>query len=212
MKIGVLYDQDKKHRHAFATEKTHEAFGPLLKDYAAQVHLEQAEESLSLTDGARWIATQVNVTLTFLSTMLLDFFHLSQHVFAAARDCFGDTPQAREWAEARLNEFKTLGVMPVLAAIDALSKASRAIAKRESLRRLRQYIVERNDMMDYRTALARGWDIGSGPTEAMCKNLTLRLKRPGMKWDATNAAAMMNLTALYESGQAKAYWIARKAA
>lgn len=206
MKIGVFYDQDKKHRHAFATEKTHEAFGPLLKVYAMQVLLHQADEALSLTDGARWIATKVNVALAFLMAMLLDFFHLSEHVFATARDCLGDTPQAREWAEARLNEFKTLGVMPVLAAIEAMSKACRAAAKRDSLRRLRQYIVERNDMMDYRTALARGWDIGSGPTEAMCKNLTLRLKRPGMKWDAKNAAGMMNLTALYESRQAKTYW------
>jgi hypothetical protein len=212
MKIGVLYDQDKAHRHAFATEKTHEAFGPLLKTYAAQVHLDQADESLSLTDGAPWIATQINGALTFLTLMLLDFFHLGQHVFAAARDSFGDTPAAHEWAKARLDEFKTLGVLPVLAAIDALSKTCRAVAQRESLRKLRQYIVERNDMMDYRTALARGWDIGSGPTEAMCKNLTLRLKRPGMKWDAKNATAMMNLTALYESGQAKAYWNARKAA
>ena len=212
MKIGVLYDQDKKHRHAFATEKTHEAFGPLLKTYAAQVQLEQAEEALSLTDGATWIARQVNGALIFLTLMLLDFFHLSEHVFAAARDCFGDTPRAREWAKDRLTELKTLGIMPVRAAIEALSKACRAVAKRESLRRLRQYIVERNDMLDYRTALARGWDIGSGPTEAMCKNLTLRLKRPGMKWDAKNAAALMNLTALYESGQAKDYWAARKAA
>jgi hypothetical protein len=200
MKIGVFYDQDKQHRHAFATHKTHEVFGPLLKTYAAQVQLHQADEALSLTDGARWIAAQLNVTLSFLAAMLLDFYHLSEHVFATARDCFGDTPAAREWAEARLNELKTLGLMPVLAAIEALSKVSRATAKRESLRRLRQYIVERNDMMDYRTALARGWDIGSGPTEAMCKNLTLRLKRPGMKWDAQNASAMMNLTALYESG------------
>jgi hypothetical protein len=42
----------------------------------------------------------------------------------------------------------------------------------------------------------------------MCKTLTLRLKRPGMKWDRDHAAAMMNLTALYDSGQAKAYWAA----
>jgi hypothetical protein len=40
----------------------------------------------------------------------------------------------------------------------------------------------------------------------MCKNLTLRLKRTGMKWQAANAEGMMNLTALYESGQKTAYW------
>lgn len=40
----------------------------------------------------------------------------------------------------------------------------------------------------------------------MCKTLTLRLKRPGMKWDRDHAAAMMNLQAMYESGQAPEYW------
>ena len=54
-------------------------------------------------------------------------------------------------------------------------------------------------------ALAKGWDIGSGPTRAMCKNLTLRLKRPGMKWDTDNAAALMNLVAVRESGQWEQY-------
>ncbi len=46
----------------------------------------------------------------------------------------------------------------------------------------------------------------------MCKNLTLRLKRSGMKWDALNAQSMMNLTALYESGQKSSYWSSRRAA
>ncbi len=81
-------------------------------------------------------------------------------------------------------------------------------AKRQSLKDLRDYLVARLELLDYRGALAKGYDIGSGPTEAMCKTLTLRLKRPGMKWDRDHAAAMMNLTALYDSGQAKAYWAA----
>ncbi len=150
--------------------------------------------------------------LLTLGAMLLDFYHLSQHVYDAAKCCLGDTPAAHEWARDRLNEFKELGVTPPLAAIDLLMKKLRSEAKRKSLRLLRDYIVQRIRMVDYRTALAKGWDIGSGPTEAMCKNLTLRLKRTGMKWDPDHAAAMMNLTALYESGQAKAYWNARAAA
>jgi hypothetical protein len=71
-------------------------------------------------------------------------------------------------------------------------------------RKLRDYVVSRIEMLDYRDALAKGWDIGSGPTEAMCKNLTLRLKRPGMTWDRVHASARMNLIGLYESGQARA--------
>jgi hypothetical protein len=206
MKMGLFYDQGKEHRHVFVTENGHEAFGALLKKHATQVAFEQADESISLTDGAKWIASQIGSVLLLIKVMLLDFYHLSQHVHEAAKCCLGETPQAAEWVAARLKEIKERGVMPMLASIDALEKKMRSPAKKQSLRKLRDYVVNRMDMLDYRGALARGWDIGSGPTEAMCKNLTLRLKRPGMKWDRDHAGAMMNLIGLYESGQAKAYW------
>jgi hypothetical protein len=206
MKIGLFYDQQKKHRHAFVTEANSEAFGPLLKTHARQVAFEQADECISLTDGARWIAGQICRMLLLIKVMLLDFYHLSQHMHAAAKCCLGETQEAKDWTAARLKEIKELGVSPVLAAIDALAKRIRAPAKRESLRGLRDYMVARVELLDYPMALAQGYDIGSGPTEAMCKTLTLRLKRPGMKWDRDHAAGMMNLTALYDSGQAKNYW------
>src|SRR5258708_14900466 len=206
MKIGLVYEQEKQHRHAFVTEGDSEAFGPLLKEHARQVAFEQADECISLTDGARGIAGQICRMLLLIKVMLLDFYHLSQHVHAAARCCLGETPQAKDWTAARLKEIRELGVTPVLSAIDALAKKIRAPAQRESLRGLRDYVVARLDLLDYRTALARGYDIGSGPTEAMCKTLTLRLKRTRMKWDRDHAGAMMNLTALYDSGQAMAYW------
>jgi hypothetical protein len=87
-------------------------------------------------------------------------------------------------------------------------------AKKKSVAGLTQYISERRGMLDYAKAIEEGKDIGSGPTEASCKTLTLRLKRPGMKWDGDNAAAMMNLIAMRESGQWQIYWQqeARKAA
>ncbi len=214
MKVGVFYDQDKAHRHVFATEGRSDSFGPLLKAYAAQVGFEKAVRQVSLTDGAKWIVTQLCLAFTTLSAMLLDFYHLSQHVHATARCCLGETQAATLWAQARLAEMKERGIAGVssmLAAVDALRKRFRSPAKLKSLRLLRDYVTERMEMLDYRAALANGWDIGSGPTEAMCKTLTLRLKRPGMKWDADHAAGMMNLIALYESGQAKTYWAFRAA-
>ena len=103
-------------------------------------------------------------------------------------------------------QIQRFGGAGVLAAIAALSKKVRSTTKKERLRLLRGYITERWEMLDYRRPLARGWDIGSGPTEAMCKNLTLRLKRTGMKWNPSNAAAVMNCVALRESGQWDRWW------
>jgi hypothetical protein len=206
MKIGVFYDQQKKHRHAFAIEQDSDAYGPLLRRFAAQIGFDLAEETISLVDGAKWIMIQVCAALLSLKCLMLDFYHLSEHVHATAKCCLCETEAARTWAQARLKEMKEIGVSPVLAAIETLQKKTRARHKRRSLESLREYLVRRLEMLDYRGALAQGWDIGSGPTEAMCKTLTLRLKRPGMKWDRDHAAGMMNLQAMYDSGQARTYW------
>lgn len=206
MKIGVFYDQQKKHRHAFVTEADSTAYGPLLKEYARQIAFDEADQQLSLVDGAKWIARQVCAALGMLHSLMLDFYHMSQHVHAAAKCCLGETIAAKQWVEQRLAEMKQMGVAPVLAAIDALRKQVRSNARREALDDLRDYLTGRLEMLGYRKALANGWDIGSGPTEAMCKTLTLRLKRPGMRWDRDHAAGMMNLQAMYESDQAEAYW------
>lgn len=212
MKIGLFYDQDKTRRHLFATEGDHEEFGKLLRRHADALELERAMETLSLTDGGPWIRKQILKHLKHLDATLLDFYHLSEHIWATARCCLGEGPAAETWGRTQLHDIKHTGYRAVLAAIDTLRKNVRAKAKIESLRLLRQYIMDRWEMVDYPNALARGWDIGSGPTEAACKNLTLRLKRTGMKWDTDNAAGMMTLIALRESGQWANYWKTRKTA
>lgn len=212
MKIGLFYDQGKTRVHAFATSGNHDAFGVLLRRHADAIGLEQAQESLSLTDGGPWIRNQILKQLPCLHAMLLDFYHLSQHVWLTAHVCFGQGEEAKAWARQQLHDLKHVGPPSVLTAIKALQKKLRSADKLDALRLLRKYMVERWEMVDYPRALAQGWDIGSGPTEAMCKNLTLRLKRTGMKWDVDHAAGLMNLIALRENRQWSAYWEQRKVA
>lgn len=212
MKIGLFYDQPKERRHVFVSHEDGKAFGALLGAHAAQIQLEAADLKLSLTDGAKWIWNQVVQWLACLDVVLLDFFHLAEHVHETARLCLGEGEAARAWASGRLKDVKAGGAKALLAGIDALDKQVRARRKKDSVRRLRNYVGKRREMLDYPTALANGWDIGSGPTEATCKTLTLRLKRPGMKWDRDHAADMMNLIGMRESGQWKAYWAQKAAA
>ena len=74
------------------------------------------------------------------------------------------------------------------------------------------YVAERRDMIRYPEFSPRkkGWQIGSGPTEAMCKTTTARLKRSGMRWDADNAdPGAPGLAGLEQSDQWKLYWQTR---
>ena len=79
-------------------------------------------------------------------------------------------------------------------------------ASEQAADRLLNYVSERREMIKYPEFLAKGWQIGSGPTEATCKTLTARLKGSGMRWDADNAEAIMALEALTQSGQWDFYW------
>jgi hypothetical protein len=79
--------------------------------------------------------------------------------------------------------------------------------QREAADRLLSDVNERREMIKYPEFLAnKGWQIGSGPTEATCKTLTAWLKGSGMRWDADNAEALMALEALTQSGQGDLYW------
>jgi len=55
--------------------------------------------------------------------------------------------------------------------------------------------------------LQKGWQIGSGPTEAMCKTTRASLKRRSMRWDADPGAP--GLAGLEQSDQWKLYWQSR---
>ena len=75
--------------------------------------------------------------------MIMDFYHLSEHIGSAAHDCLGEGEEARAWAETQLHEIKHVGPRSVLAAIDALRKKLRGTGKLNALRLLRGCFAER---------------------------------------------------------------------
>jgi hypothetical protein len=205
MKLGLFYDQDKEHRHAFVTCGGPERLGSLLRSQGSLIHLEQAREKRSLTDAAAWILRQLDLCLPMLDGKLIDFYHLAKHVYEAAGVCLGEGAGGR-WASQRLRAVKRKGPRRLLGEIGLLRKRVRSAGKREALRQLEQYVRQHAELMNYPKEIAAGRDIGSGPTEAMCKTLSLRIKGCGMKWDLRHAQDLMNLVALYESNQAQTYW------
>jgi hypothetical protein len=67
-------------------------------------------------------------------------------------------------------------------------------------------VTGRREMIQYPKFQEMGRQIGSGPTESMCKATTQRIKGVGMRWDADNAEHVMALEALDQSGAWNAYW------
>jgi len=125
----------------------------------------------------------------------------------AARACFGEgTAESAAWRHKVVHLALEQDVDAVLDEITRQRTALRSPAKRAALSRLRNYVGERTSMIRYAESRARGWDIGSGPTESLCKTMARRLKGPGMRWDPAGADAVLNLTALQDSNAWENYW------
>lgn len=211
-KIITYYDETQKHRLVCGTRGDHQVAGRLMRHQAARIRLDRADEKVGNVDGAPWIRNQVERQSLPLDALGLDFYHLSEHVHEARRAIHGEDDEAgRRWAEELLHRFKHDGYEAVWPQLlewrGGLRKAQRAAADA-----LLGYVAERREMIRYPEFESRGWQIGSGPTEATCKTLTARLKGSGMRWDARNAEALMALEALTQSEQWKLYWASQLSA
>src|ERR1041384_8226461 len=136
-----------------------------------------------------------------LDALGLDFYHLSENVHKTRRGIYGAEDEAgKQWAGDLLHKLKHDGYEKTWPELLAWRAGVRR-GQRTAADRLLHYISDRREMIQYPEFQAKGWQIGSGPTEATCKTLTARLKGSGMRWDADNAEALMGLEALTQSGQ-----------
>jgi hypothetical protein len=204
-KVVALYDEGQEHRLVSGTRGDCEAAGRLMRREASRVRMDLADERIGNVDGSPWIRNQIGRQGLPLDALGLDFYHLSENVHKARREVYGEDDEAGEaWAGELLHVFKHEGYEPAWHRLLEWRVGLRH--GRRAADRLIGYVGERREMIRYPEFRAKGWQIGSGPTEATCKTLTARLKGSGMRWDADNAEAIMALEALSQSGQWDQYW------
>lgn len=212
-KIATIYDQSNEHRQVVATSGNHEVLGKMLRREAKRLKINDADQKIAIADGAEWIRKQFQSKLPMLDCQILDFYHLSEHIWAVSNVCFTQgSDQAKTFASELLHIAKQEGPTVLLTRLTDERKRCRNRCKRKVLKDLIRYIANRFEMCDYPKFLAQAWQIGSGPTEAMCKVLTYRLKGSGMRWDRVGSESIMALVALQESNTWKSYWDIQKQA
>lgn len=207
MKIVTLYNQGSSWRQVAGTVSDHRVAGRLLAREAAKVGLGSVDQIVAPVDGAAYIRRQIEGHLPRRTALVLDFYHLGEHVHEARRRVFGeDDPAGSAWAEDQLHTLRheppEVGWRKMMEWRGSL----RSRANRKAADDLLGYVGERREMLRYAECDEHGWDVGSGPIESMCKQLTHRLKGPGMRWDRQNIQAITALECLYQSGQDAAYW------
>lgn len=206
-KLITFYDLSGRHRYTAATLGNHQALGCLMRHHAAQLHLDKAGRKYSVSDGAEWIGRQYQRQLPMLDARILDYYHFRDHTVRCAQTLFGEgTDAASQWREAFCTKMIQSGPIEALTELALLSQKHRG-GKRQALTALQGYIAHHTDMLDYPRYLAKGFQIGSGPTESQCKSLAGRLKGRGRRWNRRGIQAHLTLNCLYNNtGQWTAHW------
>lgn len=214
MKAGCIFWQDrhpKWSKRVLAGRDDSQAFGLSVWAMAMRCGLAQSPVTVFISDGGAWCDT-VAETYFPEAVRILDFYHLSEYVWNAARGMYADPKAAKAWAEKCLHILKDSSGRCLLTHLER-SRAARLPAAMETLApldTLMEYLRPRLHMTDYSDYLQAGYCIGSGMMESTCKHLVgNRLKGSGRQWHEHGAVAMTALNALRLNGHWHRFWTSK---
>lgn len=201
-----FYSEDQEQRWLSVSRGDHEVVGRVMRRDASRIRLDKADASIGLYDGAVWIDRQTEKQGLRLTGRGLDFWHLRDYAQKTRRALYGEDEAGKTWLDELMHTFKHKGYETAWDQLTTQRATLESDAKKKALDSLLHYIAERSHLINYPEFRTKGWQIGSGPTEAQCGTTTDRIKGKGRRWNPDNALTLMALEALYQSHAWDTHW------
>jgi hypothetical protein len=194
-KRGVI-----RQREYLATLKSREEFIKGVSQLYQLIVGEQTPQTIVIGDGAHWIWEMAQEQFPG-AVEILDFFHLSEYVWAVAKEAYPKHKQEavqKDWVKQQQQLLKKSSWKQVL------KNCTKFRSKRKDLQSaitsLERYLTNNQTRIDYQGYLKNGLMIGSGVVESSNRRVvTQRLKQAGMHWSIAGAEGVMALRATYLS-------------
>ena len=156
-------------------------------------------------DAAGWIINQVEQRFRDQASYLIDFFHVSEYLSAAAEEIVGDKKQW--WLNKQQEKMKENRVSEVIRSLKKALKRGEKEASESAVRKCERYLSNHEQYFDYKGALEKGLPIGSGEIEGGHRwVIQKRLKLSGAWWKEGNAEKMLALRVVRANGEWQSYW------
>ncbi len=198
---ALLYTPEKEHTR-YLVDFELDALAEQVRSQARALRIVQVSDLIAVTDGGNGLEEALQRHLADNLTTILDWYHAAEHLCDFAKQWHSrDEAACTQWQTQAKGILYEQGGEALLTWLQAIELPPRTSAEiREELRKLIGYFENNRHRTDYPTYRQKGWDIGSGPTEAGCKIIGERLKGSGMRWVEDGAATVATLRALYVSG------------
>ena len=170
-----------------------EDFETRFRALGARLGMHEAEAVAFIADGAPCLWRMASDTLPAHTVFIQDFWHVSEHLSAAAAHAHGDGEAAKSAALRWRDLLKQSRLDELLRELRASGKGLRG-KRKEGLAGEIRYLESGRARMDYARYLADGWPIGSGAIEGTCKHLVKeRYNVTGARWRRDNIPAILAL-------------------
>jgi hypothetical protein len=161
-----------------------------------------------VTDGERALQYRVCAAMKGI-LLILDFLHVLEKLWACAHVFHKEgSGHAVEFVRERALRILRGEVGQVVKGLRQMATKRKVKgSKRKTLLNVAAYYYRNRPRMRYDQYLAEGLPIASGSVEGACKNLIKdRMERSGMRWTPPTAEAMLQMRAVYLSGDFEEYW------
>lgn len=216
MKCGTVFWQEGNstwHKRVISSRDDVRGFGAGRWELAVRCGMLQADEVVFISDGGGWCDT-VARTYFHDAERILDWYHLVEYVWEAARGLYREDQATEKWAKkctGLLRESSGIGLLRYLDRCRRSHASKPGDSSRlDALDGLIAYLRPRVAITDYVDYRAGGLVIGSGIMESTCKHLVgKRLKGSGRQWSEAGALAMTALIGQRINGAWEAFWASR---
>lgn len=197
-------DQDQAHRIYGATLGTLESVSQLWAQTAGYAGLDEQSFVHGIGDGAPWIVEKFNDNFGSQGKYLIDFYHVSEYLAAAAPKVAGPK-RAQSWLKKQKARLM-LGQAPkILRSLEPHREAAGTVET--PIQDAARYIRQRLDHLHYAQARQANLPIGSGEIESGHRHIIQhRLKLAGAWWKQTNAQTMLALRVARANDCWNSYW------
>lgn len=155
-------------------------------------------------DGAPWIVEKFKENFGGQGKYLIDFYHVSEYLGAAALKIAGPK-KATRWLRKQKARLLTGQATKILRSLEPHRESSGAVET--PVQDASRYLRQRLEHLHYDQARAAGLPIGSGEIESAHRHvIQQRLKLAGAWWKHTNAQSMLNLRVARANECWNAYW------
>jgi hypothetical protein len=170
-----------------------EEFGETLWQEALARGAPTARAQAVIGDGAAWVWELAGYLFPH-ATQILDWYHVSEHLWAGARVVHGEgseqTKGLVECWKSQLREGFSEGVEEHLRELVAAGYDD----AEATLRKCADYLQTHQSRLRYHLFEAAGWPTGSGVVEGGCKHVVgMRFKRKSTRWTKQGARAVLHL-------------------